>query len=69
MRRPRPERSRPISARVLAAGPDRLAMWAVILGVFMVCLAVATAQAGGDERSQAQVAPAQPTPALTPHSE
>ena len=44
-------------------------MWAVILGVFMVCLAVATAQAGGDERSQAQIAPAQPTPALTPHAE
>lgn len=63
---PRPRPKRPLSARVLAAGPDRLAMWAVMLGVFMVGLAAATAQAGDDAPSPERSAP-QP-PALTPHS-
>lgn len=47
-------RSRPVSDRVVASGPDRLAMWAVVLGLFMVGLAVTTAQAGdGDSPDKA----------------
>jgi hypothetical protein len=52
--RRRPVRSRPVSDRVVASGPDRLAMWAVVLGLFMVGLAVTTAQAGsGDSPDKA----------------
>ena len=65
-RRDRVPRSRPVSARVLAAGPDRLAMWAVMLGLFMVCLAFATANAGADN-PQPPSTPVQHAPPLTPH--
>ena len=63
VRRQGPTASRGISARAARSGPDRLAMWAVVLGVFMVALAGATAQAGGDEKRSA---PAPQTVELSP---
>ncbi|MBA2763353.1 MAG: hypothetical protein H0U42_01515 [Thermoleophilaceae bacterium] len=63
VRRQAPARSRGISARAVRSGPDRLAMWAVVLGVFMVALAGATAQAGSDEKRSA---PAPQTVELSP---
>ncbi len=63
VRRQAPVGSRGISARAARSGPDRLAMWAVVLGVFMVALAGATAQAGGDEKRSA---PAPQTVELSP---
>lgn len=63
VRRQVPAASRGVSARAARSGPDRLAMWAVVLGVFMVALAGATAQAGGDEKRSA---PAPQTVELSP---
>ena len=63
----RTPRTRPVSSRVLAAGPDRLAMWAVMLGLLMVCLAFASGNAGADNQQSQSSAPVQQAPPLTPH--
>jgi hypothetical protein len=38
-------RRRPIAAQQIQARPDRIALWAFLLGLFMVFVAVATANA------------------------
>ena len=40
-----PRRRRPVAAQQIEARPDRIALWAVMLGLFMVFVAVATANA------------------------
>ncbi len=43
-------------------------MWAVMLGLLMVCLAFATGSAGADSQQSQGSVPIQPAPPLTPHS-
>jgi len=40
-----PRRRRPVAAQQIQARPDRIALWAFLLGLFMVFVAVATANA------------------------
>ena len=40
-----PRRRRPAAAQQIQARPDRIALWAFLLGLFMVFVAVATANA------------------------
>jgi hypothetical protein len=40
-----PRRRRPVAAQQIQARPDRIALWAFLLGLFMVFIAVATANA------------------------
>lgn len=42
---PPPRRRRPPPATRVSARPDRLALWAVLLGIVMIAMAVATAHA------------------------
>jgi hypothetical protein len=41
-----PRRRRSATQQQIAARPDRVALWAVLLGLFLVFMAVATAHAG-----------------------
>ncbi|MEA2347604.1 MAG: hypothetical protein QOG62_1391 [Thermoleophilaceae bacterium] len=45
-----------------------MAMWAVMLGILMICLAFATGGASGAGQQAQSSAPVQQAPALTPHS-
>jgi hypothetical protein len=40
-----PRRRRPVAAQQIEARPDRIALWAFLLALFMVFVAVATANA------------------------
>ena len=40
-----PRRRRPVAAQQIQARPDRIALWAFLLGLFMIFVAVATASA------------------------
>jgi hypothetical protein len=40
-----PRRRRPVAAQQIEARPDRIALWAFLLGLFMIFVAVATANA------------------------
>lgn len=41
-----PRRRRSVTAQQIEARPDRVALWAFLLGLFLVLVAAATAQAG-----------------------
>ena len=40
-----PRRRRPVATQQIQARPDRIALWAFLLGLFMIFVAVATANA------------------------
>jgi hypothetical protein len=40
-----PRRRRPVAAQQIQARPDRIALWAFLLGLFLIFMAVATANA------------------------
>jgi hypothetical protein len=40
-----PRRRKPVAAQQIEARPDRIALWAFLLGLFLVFMAVATANA------------------------
>lgn len=44
--RPEPYRRPSRTATQIKRRPDRVALWAVLMGVFMIFMALATAQAG-----------------------